>query len=300
MSGPTLSSVALGADLLRREDHVIDRASRLPLETGAHVTLMHVLRRDAPPAAEAVAAAGLRARGAVLLARRPDVDVEVMVGRGERGEQLARTADEARSELLVVGRDEPPRRLGMRTPSTAERAARRTDVPVLAVRPGPVVAYRRVLVAIESPGDASAHSIEIARRLLEEGAGEGDVVYALDDAIERRMHRAGAPRPAVVMARRWLRARSRAEISSWLERSFGAHGLHVRLERGDPSRVILGLAGRTRPDLLVLGVDHGWLRGRFLRSSLAGDVLLRAEGDVLIVRTSRARDVANRSRRAAA
>ncbi|MBI2170383.1 MAG: universal stress protein, partial [Actinobacteria bacterium] len=55
-----------------------------------------------------------------------------------------------------------------------------------------------------------------------------------------------------------------------------------------------------RPDLLVLGVGHRWLRGRFLRPSVVGAVLAHADGDVLIVRTERARAAKDGSMRAAA
>jgi len=299
VSGPALSRIALGVDLARRQDHVIDRASRLPLRAGAHVTVMHVLPRDAQPA-EGDVVVGLRAIGAVLLARRPDVTLDVVVGRGDPAEQLARSADGSGSELLVVGRSAPRRALRISMRTTAERASLRTDIPVLAVRPGPGAPYRRLLAGIESPASLSARSIEVARRLVEDGACEGHVIHALDEAIEMRMNNAGAPRAAIVMARRWRRSRLRAEISAWLEGDLGERRLHVQLERGDPGRMIIDHARRVEPDLVVLGVDHHWLRGRFLRSSVAGAVLARAGCDVLIVRATRTRAVAKGSARAAA
>lgn len=299
MFGPAFSRLAIGIDPARGHEHIVDRVSRLPLSRGAHVALIHALPPEAERDADSVSLSRLRALGAILLARRADVIVEAVVRRGERAAELALAADGSRSELLVVGRGPRRAQLGMRTLTTAERASRRTDVPVLAVRPGAPFPYRGLLAAIESPARTSARSIETARRLLDDGAFGGDLVHVLDDGIERRLHRAGAPWAAVVMARRWLRSRLRTEIGEWLE-GLGRLGLHVRLERGDPSRVILDLAERARPDLLVLGADDRWLRGRLLRPSVAGVVLARAHCDVLIVRTSRTRSLAERSTRAAA
>lgn len=263
------------------------------------MTLIHVLAHGAGRAAEEEGVAGLRALAAVILARRSDTTVDVAVRRGDPARELARLLEERRPDLLVVGRGPAQGPLGMLRPTIIERVASRSEVPVLSVGSDHLSAYRRSLVAIESPAEVSSRPVEIARRLLGAEACAVHVVHPLDPAIQRRMERAGAPRHAILLARSWLRSRTREQIRSWLEESMPASD-RISLRTGDPGAAILDIAGRTMPDLLVVAADRRWLRGGFLRRSVAGVVLTSVGCDVLIVRSCRAASTVERPTTAAA
>lgn len=264
------------------------------------MTLIHVLAHGAGRAAEEEGVAGLRALAAVILARRSDTTVDVAVRRGDPARELARLLEERRPDLLVVGRGPAQGPLGMLRPTIIERVASRSKVPVLSVGSDHLSAYRRSLVAIESPAGVSSRPVETARRLLGAEACAVHLVHPLDPAIQRRMERAGAPRHAILLARSWLRSRTREQIRSWLEESMPASGDRISLRTGDPGAAILDIAGRTMPDLLVVAADRRWLRGGFLRRSVAGVVLTSVGCDVLIVRSCRTASTLERPTTAAA
>lgn len=280
-----LRRIVVGIDLARDESAVIERVVRLPLGGQAAVTLVHVLARDAARVAEEHAVARMRAIAASILARLPDSAVDVRMLRGAAAEQLARLAGHDDPDLVVVGRALDRDRLARTVLApTGERVARRIRAPVLVVVAPPRSRYRTFLAAIESPTETSRRSVELALRLVEGDPAERHVLHAVDQAVERRMARGGAGRSATLTARRWLRSRVGAEISSWLAGlSGGTSPWRIHLARSDAGVAMLEMAQRIAADLLVMGADRRWI-GRDLRlASVVGTVLRRTDRDVLVV-----------------
>lgn len=279
-SVPALRRLAIVVDLEEARQDAIESAMALPIAPGAHVALVHVLPAGSSKAARQAATTQLRACAALLLARRADLGVDIIVRTGDTSSEIAEHASGSNAELVVLSRQVSSRGRSM---TIAERLASRRDVPTL-VTTGRQLPYRRALVAVGSPGAAVVAPVELAHRLFAE-AGDVHVAYVADPAVERRMSSRGAPRWAVLMTRRWMRQTMLGQLRA----SLGHDMTRGRIPPmwaglGEPTGAILRLADRTSTDLLIVAVDRRWLRRPFFRSSVVARLLDRARCDVLLTR----------------
>ena len=147
-------SLLVPVDLTAISDRVLGRAALLPLTDTARVTLLHVVPGNLPARTRDRAARDAR-RSLVNEARHlakalpKSVGIEPVVKVGSSAAEIAACATSTKPELIVMGRGDSRALRDIFLGSTAERVIRRGQLPVLAVRLAPRVAYRRPAVALD-------------------------------------------------------------------------------------------------------------------------------------------------------
>lgn len=288
-------SILAATDFSACARHAAARAARLAHETGASLTLMHVLPGSALQALRQWLGAGhvmeqqlhaevqqqLGPLAAELQAAR-HVAVRPLHASGIVADEIAREADALDAALLVLGARGAGfvRRLVLG--STSERLLRRATRPLLLVRQAPHEPYRRVLVALDfSPWSQS--SIVLAHRV----APHAHLVLfnAFQVPFEEKLQFAGVEAAAIDHYRR----RARADATQRVHALAHACGLkpgawEVCIDEGEASqRIVEREHERERDcDLVVLG-KHGQSAAEdLLLGSVTQHVLAEGRTDVLV------------------
>ena len=285
-SRPRLRSVVVATDFSADAEAALRRAALLPFEPRGRLVVLHVLPSRFNRATDSVgrsaaqyrldaAVESLRARLAAR--RRTDVRVAGRLIRGSVPDEVGRLARLTDADLVVLGRRGKrvlrERLLG----SVAERVARHARQPVLIVAPMPEAPYRSAILGFDLSSGAG-RAARLVIRIVPPGA-KVVVVHAFQPPY------AGSPAPTG-MRKTLAKARIATEVG--IRRSLphiegGPPAWPIRLRQGDPRRVILDSARRTKADLIVLGsLGRSGLARRLIGSTAEG-VLHQAPVDVLIV-----------------
>lgn len=288
-----LTSILAATDFSAHARHAADRAARLAHETGAALTLMHVLpgealgqlRRwlgvghEAEQCVRDDARARLRTLAEELHAARR-VPVATVDASGPVLDEILQRADALDASLLVLGARGVGflRRLVLGT--TAERLMRRTTRPLLVVRQSAHEPYRRVLVALDfSPW--SAQALAVARQVAPHARLALLAVFQVP--FEEKLHFAGVDAATI----EHYRKQARAEASRGVQDLARAAGLRPDqwdecVVEGDASLRIVELEQERDADLIVLG-KHGQSAGiDLLLGSVTKHVLAEGSVDVLV------------------
>jgi nucleotide-binding universal stress UspA family protein len=202
---------------------------------------------------------------------------------GEAFQGIADAIDRLEPDLLVIGAYR--RRLLQDTfvGTTAERAIRRSGIPVLMVNTDAEQSYVHILAGV----DLSSNSAAALRTALELGLNR--------DAVLSVLYLFEAPATGSIA----LGSLSRSEIRKYVadEQKLAAKALDAFLEfagvegaqrivRHAGTSIVAGIeavAGDLGADLLVVGAGAGSGVGRMLLGSTALDILATSPRDVLIV-----------------
>ncbi len=288
-------SIVAATDFSAPARHAIARAARLAHETGASLTLMHVLPGGALQELRQWLGAGhaveqqlhaearqqLGELAAELQAAR-HVAVRPLHASGIVADEIAREADARGAALLVLGARGAGLLRRLVLGSTSERLLRRATRPLLLVRQAPHEPYRRVLVALDfSPWSQS--SIVLARRV----APHAQLVLfnAFQAPFQEKLQFAGVDAATIEHYRR----RARADATQRVHALAQACGLkpgvwEACIDEGEASqRIVEREHERERDcDLVVLG-KHGQSAAEdLLLGSVTRQVLAEGSTDVLV------------------
>jgi len=293
-----LGPILAATDFSEHARHAVDRAARVAHETGAALTLMHVLpigalqelRRWLDPdhgveqrlhddvqkqLHELVA----QVQSSVAVAARA-VDCN-----GNAIDEIVREANELDAGLLVLGARGAGvwRRLVLG--STSERVLRRTTRPLLVVRQAPQGPYRRVLVAVDF-SSWSEHAIALARRV----APKATLVLfnAYQVPFVEKLHYAGVDGATIERYRQQARADANRSVRDLAD----ANGLDAGewqpcIVEGDAARRIIEYEQHEHCDLVVLG-KHGRSATEYLLLGSVSKHVLAEGGTDVLVSTARA------------
>jgi nucleotide-binding universal stress UspA family protein len=280
-----LDSAVVATDFSRGAAAALHRAAMLPFRAKAHVSLIHVLPARFDRATDSLVrdVAQQRLDAAVALLQeqfadrvRTDIRVTSRLIRGDASSAIGRLAEQAEADLVVLGRHGAPVLRELLLGSVAQRVSRHARVPVLVVAKAPRSPYRQIVAGFDLSPDA-VRAVELATRLATPDA-QFEVVYAY-----REVH-AGATDPGAV---RRITAAELSEIREEIlqalppARDKGAEW-SVRMERGDPRKVLLEVAESRSADLIAMGsIGRTGLQRRLI-GSVAEGVLQVAKVDVLI------------------
>jgi nucleotide-binding universal stress UspA family protein len=283
-----VARIIAATDFSADADRAASRASRIAVEQGASLELVHVVNRRELDAAgrldgldaafEARLLQNAEDRLAALAQRLEGGDrIQTSVKVGDPRTTLQEAAEAA--DLLVLGaRGAHPLR-DMLLGTTAERLVSRAPTPLLVVKGPDEDAYRRVLAAVDlSP--ASMAVVEAAARIAAQATVT--VAHAFCVPFERHLHLAGASEEKVAAYRARARDESSAQIERLLAGSDRSRWLGV-VEHGDPAPMILDLQRRQRMDLVVVAKNPRSALTDSLLGSVTRTVLAAAECDVLVV-----------------
>ena len=274
-----LSHILAATDESEAGRQAVRTAIKVAASAGARVTVLRVVQIEArllvgapgtpPPHEEQAALAVERLQRWVeadlpRLDRAPEVRCEVTFG--VPGVEIARFAEWAGADLLVLGRKPRSRMVRLLLGDTADAVARRSRLPCLFVPPEGTLP-RDVLVAIDGSergsavlraGDAFARAVGACLRVVtvEPQLGEPDTLAASTPTA------------------RSLAIRS--QVQSALRRE-------VEVRRGHPVEAILAAVDEHHPDVLVLGYHRGGPAGVIEAGSTARRLAHTAPCAVLTV-----------------
>lgn len=287
-------SLLVPLDFSPASDRVAGRVALLPLATGARLTLMHVVPRNLPTSAreraKAEALKTLTAQARRLTAKLPSgVDVAPLVMVGAAAAEIAKRADKAKVDLVVMGRGGGRALRDVFLGSTAERVIRRGQLPVLVVRLPQRAAYRRPSLALDV--DQTAPDVlDLLLRVLPVPRPAVEVIHAYD-APHQWMRYGSLSNEDAEEYRAHYRQKALHEIAALLAASLARTKLDPRdaplwrtqLRYGSPRSVIAKAVEKRGTDLLVLGTHaYSGVAQAFL-GTVAGDVLREVACDVLVV-----------------
>jgi nucleotide-binding universal stress UspA family protein len=279
--------------------HAADRAARLARETGAALTLMHVLPGAALHELQAwlglghAAEQGLHDDARQQLRLQADelqashqlavrcVDVD-----GSALQAIATEADALDAQLVVLGARGAGFMRRMVLGTTAERLLRRSTRPVLVVRQAAHEPYRRMLVAL----DFSAWSLPALRAALQIAPKARPVLLAVFQVpFEEKLHFAGVDTATIDL----YRAQARTQATQRLHAL--AHGAGLKsgdwdpvVVEGDASQRIVELEQSRDCDLVVLGKHGQSATEDLLLGSVTKHVLADGVADLLVSTAVRA------------
>lgn len=292
--GPILAATDFSAP----SRHAADRAARLAHETGAALTLMHVL--PGGPLQELREWLGtshpmehqlhdeadrrLGAWAAELQTSR-QVTIRAVKATGSPLVEIDRECDEQNARLLVVGARGAGFLRQLVLGSTSERLLRRTRRPVLVVRHKPHEVYRHVLVALDfSPW--SAHAIALARRVAPHARLL--LFNAYQVPFESKLRYAGVETATVDHYRQQARADALQRVLSLAASSGLKPGdWEPCIVEGEASQSLLEQEQERDCDLVVMGKHGRSITEDMLLGSVSQHVLAEGSTDVLV---STARD----------
>lgn len=279
--------------------HAVDRAARLAHETGAALTVMHVLSGGALQELRQWLGSGhlmeqqlhddARRQLAMLaseLQTHRHVSASGVNGSGAVLDEVLREADAMDAGLLVLGARGAGFMRRLVLGSTSERLLRRTRRPLLVVRQTPHERYRRVLVALDfSPW--SAHAITLARCVAPHA--QLLLLSAYQVPFEEKLHFAGVDAATIEHYRR----NARAEATQRVHALAAANGLKPSdwepcIVEGDASQRIVEQEQERDCDLVVLGKHGQSATEELLLGSVSKHVLAEGSADVLVSTTREA------------
>jgi nucleotide-binding universal stress UspA family protein len=288
-----LGPILAATDFSAPARHAAERAARLAHETGAALTLMHVLP-NAPllelrqwlGKEHAVeqhlnddAKRQLRSLASELKTHR-HVEVRTINANGSVLDEISREAQAAGAALLVLGARGAGFMRRLVLGSTSERLLRRTARPLLVVRQTPREPYRRVLVAVDfSPW--SAHAVALARLVAPHARLM--LLSAFQVPFEEKLRFAGVDAATIDHYRR----QARAEATQRLHALAAASGLKPGawepcIVEGDASLRIVEHEQEMDCDLVVLGKHGQSAAEELLLGSVSKHVLAEGTSDVLV------------------
>ena len=288
------SHILAATDFSGPAHHAVQRAAKASRETGAALTLLHVIQ---PPPLEIVRqlwseSATLSENEALDAARKKIVDLaatlserhQVSAGTrivsGSFLSDLSTEADAAAADLVVCGDSGEDAVQHLLLGSTVERIIGNVRRPVLVVKRQAHERYRSVLVAVDfSP--ASLRSITQARALAPDA--EFVLLHAFEAPFAEKLKNAEVDENAL----KHYRASARKEAAKRLHALSDEAGLPTETTRfsvlqGDPLRRILEHEQRHNVDLIVLGKRGQSLLEALMIGSVTRRIVARSRCDVLV------------------
>lgn len=266
---------------------VVDAALDLADHHDAVVHLIYVADRNRPnfAAAEADGRDSLLARGEKILedparrARERDLDVITVVREGDPTSTIVEYADESGIDLVVMpthGRTGVNRLvLG----SITERVVRKSEIPVLAIRPEATVRVSPERVLVPTDGsDVAAHALDTGIQVAKEYDAALELVHVIDT---------GGLGPDVGsyvdIDRLQTRAEKLLEADVETATAAGMTDVEHTVEYGTPAKEIQRYVTENDVDLVVMGTHGHTGLDRYLLGSTTEKVLRTAPVPVLTV-----------------
>ena len=288
----TLKAILAATDFSAHARHAADRAARLAHETGAPLTLMHVVsgaplddlrqwlgRGDVEQQLQDDARGHLQQLASELHAHRR-VTVRTVHSCGSVLDDILVEATSLNAALLVVGARGAGflRRLVLGT--TAERLLRLSTVPVLVVRQPPRERYRRVLLAVDfSPW--SRGLVGMARQLAPQASLV--LLHAFQVPFEDKLRFAGVDEPTIERYRQQSRTQAEQQLHALAHDAGLARAQWTPcIVEGEASQRIVEHEHLDDCDLVVLGKHGQSATEDLLLGSVTHHVLADGSADVLV------------------
>jgi len=287
-------SILAATDLSASSRDAVARAFLLAAETGAALTLTHVLSQGALDTLLKLFGAESAPVEKLLMdeAREALAKLEAELGEPhgvtaalhlQAGVVLSTILDQADAmdaRLLVVGAHGEGALHRLLLGSTAERLLRRTLRPILVVKKMPQATYKCVLVPVDfSPWSLSA--LKLAGVLAPQA--ELVLLHAFEAPFESRLQYAGVEAETISHYRTAARQEAQLQLQA-LVKSAGlpAESARMSVQHGDAAAAILNQAQEQNCDLIVMGKHGQGVMEELLLGSVTEYILAQAGCDVLV------------------
>lgn len=283
-----MKRILVATDLSARSDRALLRSVLLARETGAALTLAHVIDDDHPEylrEPQRLNALELLDRTAGTITAANGIAADFTVVNGTAFGAIIGAAEKAGADLIVIG---PHRRqlLDSFIGTTAERIVWRSSVPVLMANAVPSGKYRRTLVAVDFD-DATRVAIRDAVELDLIRRTEVIALHVFDPIALSLMRRSGDSAEGIDHYVREEKSHVAADMDLFLaETGLSSARRLLKLGQGSPSGVILESAREEAVDLIVLGTNQRKGFEHFLIGSVAQGVLVEADCGLLVAPVS--------------
>ena len=284
-STKNLRRILCATDLTVRSKAAWLRAASLARQTGARLTLLHVIDLQ-----ESERVARMRAnRAYVQMLSQADQAfasaagfIDVVVRRGNARDVIASTAHECDADLIVVAAPKL-RRLDSIVGTTAERLVRTAKRPVLVVRREMQASYSKVAIAADL-SSASLPMMRTAIRLAALDDVSATIVHAIHPSYDGTMRSVGLDESTIARYQRSSQETAKQRLQSMIADAGLRSGSTRVIVRGQPpAAAIRTVLEYERPELLVIGASRWFLLKRLLIGSVADRMLRAAPCDVLVI-----------------
>ena len=281
-----MERILAATDFSSRSQRALRRAGLLAQQTGAQLTLLHVVDEDQPPHLIELE----RAEGEAILneqvgsvAELQGIHCRVVVTLGVAFDAIVRAAESTSADLIIMGAHRKQLLRDIFVGTTIERVVRTGPCPVVMVNNDGAHPYSRVLAAVDM-SDISAHAMQSARALGFLDKANLTVVHAFEALAKSKLFLADVPKERIDAYVGQEQLRASEELATFLQsQQLSDAAWSRRVEEGAPLRVISEAVAEIQPDLLVIGTHGRSGIAKALLGSVAEQVLREVDVDILAV-----------------
>jgi nucleotide-binding universal stress UspA family protein len=280
-----MKKILMATDLSARSDRALERAVALARESGANLTIVHVVDEDLPASlADAQEKAAKRAIhehiDRLAAGNGPHISVEVVFGRTYV--DILEMSEKTETEMIILGMHREDAFKDMFRGTTVERVIRAGNVPALLVKDQTNGPYRRIIVGVDF-SVYSRRAVEFAVKFVP--GGEFHLVHAYDVPFKGFLPGRDTRREVSKQHQMQFQQMIDEEMVSFLASlEANAPKLERVMQEGTVWEVIHRQISRLKPDLLVIGTHGRTGVAHAFLGSVSEDLLRNPPCDVLAVK----------------
>ena len=279
--------ILAATDFSTRSQRAVRRAGLLARDSGAELTLVHVVDDDQPPelvALETREAERILGEQIGAMAELHGLPSHALVVEGDPFDGILRAAASTGADLVVMGAHRKQLLRDILVGTTIERVIRTGPVPVLMVNREVEQSYRTALAPVDL-SEPSVNAIRTGMALGLPGGARLALVHAFLPLGKGQMFHAGLSQDTIDGYVADERLRATKELTEFLEANgLDDHGQPVRVvEEGAPFEVISKAVQQVKPDVLIIGTHGRSGIAKTLLGSVTEDVLRSLDVDILAV-----------------
>ena len=279
--------ILAATDFSIRSQRAVRRAGLLARDSGAKLTLMHVVDDDQPSdlvALETREAERILGEQIGAVAELRGLPSRALVVAGDPFDGILRAAASTEAGLIVMGAHRKQLLRDVFVGTTIERVIRTAPVPVLMVNEEVDQPYRTALASVDL-SEPSVNAIRTGKALGLPGGAQLALVHAFVPLGKGQMFHAGLSQDTIDGYVANERVRASKELAEFLEANgLDDHGQPVRVvEEGAPVEVISKAVAQVKPDVLIIGTHGRTGIAKILLGSVTEEVLRSLDIDILAV-----------------
>lgn len=279
--------ILAATDFSTRSQRAVRRAGLLARDSGAELTLVHVVDDDQPPdlvALERREAERILGEQIGAVAELRGLPSRAMVVESDPFDGILRAAASTGADLIVMGAHRKQLLRDVLVGTTIERVIRTGPVPVLMVNGEVEGSYSTALAPVDL-SEPSVRAIGTGLALGLPGGVSLALVHAFVPLGKGQMFQAGLSQDTIDGYVAEERLRATKELDRFLKaNSLSEHGHLVRVvEEGAAFEVISKAVEQVKPDVLIMGTHARVGIAKMILGSVTEEVLRSLNIDVLAV-----------------
>ncbi len=282
--------ILAATDFSTRSQRALRRAGLLARESGAELTLVHVVDDDQPAGLVALE----RREAERILGEQIDAVAELrglssraLVVESDPFDGILRAAASTKADLVVMGAHRKQLLRDIFVGTTIERVIRMGPFPVLMVNKEADRPYQTAMAAVDM-SDPSANAMRTGKALRLPGGIQLALVHAFEPLAKGKLSYAGLNRETIDNYVADERERAIKDLAAFMdEHGLGDEGRPMRIEEGAPFEVIATAVEQLQPDVLIMGTHGRSGIAKAFLGSVAEEALRSLDVDILAVPPSR-------------